>query len=265
MIHFDRKVSQACPSGYQLDRLLAGELTHPSPLRRHLAGCAPCAGRLAEMEELRERFHDRRRSAGGRALLRVIEGGPVAPAPVPGRARGARSRWQLAVGALAAAGLLALVVARGGSNEPGLAAAPAARTRIKGDGVQVHLYVTHRGRARAGGPGEIVHPGDILSFASSSEQAGYLAILSRDGDGVGSVYVADRGRALAIAPGSGVPLPRGVKLDGVLGRETLFVLACDRPVAVEPLRRALGDSAAPLGAPAGCRIEAMHIEKRSAP
>ena len=29
MIHFDRKVSEACTSGYQLDKLLADELADP--------------------------------------------------------------------------------------------------------------------------------------------------------------------------------------------------------------------------------------------
>ena len=115
------------------------------------------------------------------------------------------------------------------------------------------MFVDHDGQTRPGGPGEIVHPGDVLSFASTSTEAGFLAILSRDGASTGSVYVAEGGRAIAVEPGSAARLPQAVKLDDVLGPETLFVVGCDHPVAVEPLRGVLADHDT-LTAPPGCRV-----------
>ncbi len=270
MIHCDRKVSEACPSGYQLDKLLADELTDPGAVRGHLARCAPCARRVAEMETYRDRFQRRHRLAGKAARrssvrLRVIDGGDAAQTSTTARPHRTRAAWALAGSAVAAAALVLVVAGRPGQDAPALTPGLAERgatTRVKGGPIRIDLFVDHRGQTRPGGPGEIVHPGDVLSFASTSTEAGFLAILSRDGAGTGSVYVAEGGRAIAVEPGSAARLPQAVKLDDVLGPETLLVLACDHPVAVEPLRRALADHDT-LTAPPGCRVDTIQIEKRA--
>jgi hypothetical protein len=268
MIHFDRKVSEACPSGYLLDKLLADELADPGAVRGHLSRCAPCARRVADLERHRARFQRRHRLAGKAARrpsvrLRVIDGGDAAQTTSARPRR--RAAWAVAGSAVAAAALVFLVIAgRSGQGAPELAtlAEQRASTRVKGGPIRIDLFVDHDGQTRPGGPGEIVHPGDVLSFASTSPEGGFLAILSRDGAGAGSVYVADGGRAIAIEPGSAARLPQAVKLDGVLGPETLFIVACDHPVAVEPLRGMLAAEAA-LAAPPGCRVDTIQIEKRA--
>jgi hypothetical protein len=195
----------------------------------------------------------------------VIDGGDGVQPSTTARPHRTRTAWTLAGSALAAAAL-ALVVA-GRSHHDARARANdvverGASTRVKGGPIRIDLFVDHQGQTRPGGSGEIVHPGDVLSFASTAHEAGFLAILSRDGAGTGSVYVAEGGRAIAIEPGSAVRLRHAVKLDDVLGPETLFVVACDHAVPVEPLRGALADQSA-LAAPPGCRVDTIQIEKRA--
>ena len=250
MIHFDRMTSDRCPSGYALDRLLAGELepAGAAALRGHARTCAPCAERVTEMERSAARF------AAMPPPLTATPGRAATPA--------LRARWKrhAAVGGVLAAAAASLLITL---QRPGPRPIVDENTRIKGGQARVVFYVARDGQVRLGGPHEVVHPGDSLQFVYTAGESGYLAILSRDGAGAGSIYFSDRDRAAAIEPGDGVRLPHSVTLDSTLGPETIYVLSCDHPAVLEPLRSALaGDGERAIDAPAGCSISTLHIDKR---
>jgi hypothetical protein len=272
MNHYDRMLSEECPSGYRLDKLLADELDGgaAAAVRDHLARCEPCRARGAEMEERQSRFLAappalRRAPAIGSSLnppLRAVSAAPAGTAP----ARVRRRRGQAASGAvLAAAAAAAIVLGTTAGPDPGehrATPAPAPLTRTKGAGTGIRFYVEHRGAVRAGGPGEIVHPGDVLQFIHTSAEAEYLSLLSRDGGGTVSIYFADEGRAAPVEPASGMLLPQSVRLDGILGPEVFYQLACETPIALEPVRQEL-ERGPWLVAPEGCRLDMVRIEKRA--
>ncbi|MEM9493814.1 MAG: DUF4384 domain-containing protein [Myxococcota bacterium] len=230
----------------------------------------------------------------GSPQLRLIRGGGDSDRPRPSsdesrRARAADSasspttgpgwrRWLApATGALAAAAAVAVIVsaaeappadsAGGGTADARHSAErdddPAAQptTRRKG-GVQVGFFVEHNGQVRRGGDGETVHPGDALQFTYSAQRDGYLAIISRDGAGTGSIYHADGDRAAPVSVGYDVTLPHSVVLDDVLGAETLYLVSCAGPASIEPVRAAAQAGPAVPEAPPSCIIDVLTIDKR---
>lgn len=233
----------SCESDISFDRLLAGDLpaSDERRVRDHLAVCALCAERWADIDARRAAFA---------AAPPALELGPPVADPWP------RWRWIGPAAALAAvaAVVLFLVVPRG---EPGMAPA----TRAKG-GETFQLYIRHGARVRRGGVSEIVHPSDQLQFGYSSPSPGYAAVLSRDGAGVVSVYFPDGGSAAAAVPaGRDQLLPRSTILDETLGAERVVALLCSSPVEIEPLRRELATGRVP--APSGCAMQVVELDKRT--
>jgi hypothetical protein len=229
------------------------------------------------------------RPAETRPQLSVIQGGrdddarepapgtrPAAELVLAGGREPARSsrRIALAVAPALAAAAAVLLWLRATPPTPGTDAPPSQPSQRSGAGADsagpgservkgsahIAVFVVRNGVARAAAPGEIVHPGDALQITYTAAAPGHLAILSRDGAGVGSIYFDDAGRAAAIAPGQDVSLPHSIVLDDTLGRETLYALFCARAVELEPLRQSL--ERAPLTPPEGCRAEALALEKR---
>lgn len=220
---------------------------------------------------------------GGRDADEPAQAAPPAAAPAPAVREPARRRALLAVAPALAAAAAALLWLRapaptpttgatgdtgatgatGATSDPGaqaIASAGRVTERVKGS-AHVTVFVVRDGAARAAAPGEIVHPGDTLQLTYTAAGPAHLAVLSRDGAGVGSIYFDDHGRAAAIAPGQDVSLPHSIVLDDTLGRETLYGLFCAHAVDLEPLRQRL--EAATFAAPAGCRVEELVIEKRA--
>jgi hypothetical protein len=227
--------SPACLSDFAFDRWLAGlcPSDEAAAAAQHVASCARCSARHAELVE------EKRGWQQARPPVRRLPRTPLA----------------LASGlALAAAALLALRLTPG---------APAPdMTRSKGARA-IGFYVKHAQSVRRGGTGELVAPGDALRFFYTSDRPAFIAVLSIDGAGQGSVYYpsAAPARAVAVAAGRELPLPASTVLDGVLGRETLVGLFCDAPIELEPVLQALTrDPAAP--APLGCSLDRLAIEKR---
>jgi len=221
----------ACFSALQLDRFLAGEMTEGEAerLRVHRAGCARCT---AALDELRIGSEERL------PPLRVV---PLAP----------RSRFPVRAGAaavgLAAAASLLLVV------RP-------LSTRIKGPGFALSMYVEHRGEVRPAGPGETVAPGDALRFAVSAPVNGYVAILSLDSKGHGSIYFPAGSRAEPVQAGRDVALPLGTRLDETVGEERIVGLFCTSAVELEPLRLQLERGGPSI--PDGCQVTQWSFVKR---
>lgn len=229
-----------CVSDLRFDRMLAGELdaSGTADVRAHAGGCAVCAARLRELEG---------------------EAGALLP-PLALPARAPRTPWFRRAFALPALGLVAamavvlLLVMRGGDGDGG-------GTRLKG-GAHLSLFVSHGGTVRPVAPGEIVAPADRLQLTYSSTDAIHVAVISIDGAGRASVYFPDDGaRAWRGEPGVDVPLPRSTILDEVLGRETLYLLACDSAVELAPLVAEMSAGRPP--AAAGCSVEAVQLEKRA--
>ncbi len=221
-----------CLSDLCLDERLSGELADADARAAddHLAGCARC-----------QRRHDQ--LAAARAQFR---------AAIPPLRRRRRTAWPAATvlgGALAVAASVALVV------RP-----PADGTRTKG-GARLGLVIARGDAMEIAGAGDRVHPGDTVSFLVTSAQPTYVAVLSRDGAGRPSVYFPAGPRAERVAAGRDVQLPRATVLDDTLGREQLYAVFCEAPVAVAALQGALADGTLERALPEGCAVDVVAIEK----
>jgi hypothetical protein len=251
-----------CLSDLQLDVLLAEEFAgvDEDQCRAHLAGCTRCSARLAELERGRAAFEQM-------GLRLEVSGSPAEPAKRP------RLRWLGAAGAIAAA--LGLVVAgstAGLGVDGSRAGAGGPQARGEGRGVSggvrskgsplLDLFIRHEGRVREAGDRELVHAGDQLQFAYSSAMAGHVAVLSRDGAGVVSVYVPSGAAVMAPAPpGERQLLPESTILDGTLGHEDLYALFCPSGLELGPLARTLRERGA-LEAPEACSMRHIELDKR---
>ncbi|MFL5309571.1 MAG: hypothetical protein ACJ79H_03855, partial [Myxococcales bacterium] len=197
---------------------------------QHLLACARCAGAVGAMRAVRDE-----------ALppLRVV---PLSPAA---------RRWPRAAAAglaVAAAAASLLLVVR----PPG--------QRLKGPGFALRMYVEHAGDVRPAMPGEVIAPGDAVRFAVTAPANGYVAVLSLDPTGRGSVYFPLGARAEAVAPAGEVPLPIGTRLDATVGEERIVGLFCSSPVELEPLRLQLERGGALF--PEGCQVTRWSFVKR---
>jgi len=221
----------ACLSALHLDRFLAGELDELGArrIRQHLLSCPGCAASVEAMRAARDE---------PLPPLRVV---PLTP-----RAR--RFRGTAAAGVLLAAAASVLLLARG----PG--------ERVKGPAFALRMYVEHGGEVRPAMPGEVVAPGDAVRFAVTTPAKAYVAVLSLDPAGRGSVYFPLGGRAVAVEPGGEVALPLGTRLDATVGVERIVGLFCSFPVELEPLRVQL-ERGGPL-APDGCQVTRWSFVKR---
>jgi hypothetical protein len=104
-----------------------------------------------------------------------------------------------------------------------------------------------------------VHPGDTLQVAVTSTVDVFAAVVSQDGPGQVSTYVAaDDGGLVRVAAGRNVPLPRATVLDDVAGFETVAVLLCDAPGVQAAALAGIVVGGAP---PAGCVVDRHRLEK----
>ena len=284
-----------CVSNLRIDRWLGGELDADERERfaAHIEVCRPCAARVEAFGGFRDDF-------AAAPMPAALAAAFAAAGAEPGANAKTETETEAEDGAPAAAER-ALTVHHGGRADAreGIATRPSARRRpwlavapvlaaaaavllwlrvpaapegefVTGERSKgsAHLtaYVVRDGVANAAHAGEIVHPDDILQMVYTATEPGYLAVLSRDGAGVVSVYFDDEsGRAAAMEAGRELSLPHSITLDDVLGRETLYTLFCTGPAELGGLREQLADAFEPAAvrAPAGCRIETMDIEKRA--
>jgi hypothetical protein len=239
-----------CLSDLQLDALALGALgeIQTQQAERHLSSCARCSERRQALAETTRSSAD--------VLARSSSSASPAPIRLAAR-RSARRAWLGgAVGALAAAAALLLVLGR----SPLLPSGDTVRS--KGTS-RVGFFVRHAGVVRRGNERERVSPGDALRFVVTSSTATYVAVLSRDGAGQVSVYHPSGARAARVEPGVERPLETSVVLDDVLGEEHLYALACSAPIEVAPLRDQLQRSAAEPAWPAECTVERFVLIKEA--
>jgi hypothetical protein len=222
----------ACYSSLHLDRFLAGELDalEEERVRAHAEACLRCGPALDAIRAARdERLPP----------LRLVS--PLIPHS---------PRWWAAAAAgagIAAAACLLLVVRPSGE-------------RSKGSGFALAMYVEHRGEVRRAGPGETVAAGDAVRFAVTAPQPAYVAVLSVDPLGKGSIYFPSGARAERVQAGVDVALPLGTRLDDSVGEERIVGLLCAAPVELEPVRVKLerGDASFPDG----CQVTRWSFVKR---
>jgi hypothetical protein len=235
----ERSRKQDCLSDLELDRMMAGELADQAAARAHLAGCARCTARVADIEGDRDRYR-------------------AAIPPMPRRAGEVRPqrtqhRWLWPIAAAAAAAALFLLWPRQAGHEP-----DGGDVRIKGRS-SLRFYVKRGGRVAEAASGEVVHPGDEIRFAATTEQTIYLVLASVDRSGRVSVYHPAGARAEPFGPGRDQLLPDSILLDGSLGPEVVYGFFCRSPVEVAAVRQALA-----AGKPAlpGCSIDRLELDKR---
>jgi hypothetical protein len=201
-----------CLSDLTIDQLLAGELSGQAKgveALAHVAVCESCRARRDEIQAERPLMPEAR-------LFDKLGTPPIHP---PSH----RRTVPIVIGLLAvAAGILVLV-----RPAPPAPSDSTGQTRLKGGDIGLEVLVHRSGqRAEPLLPDVPLHPGDVLGFRVRSQRGGYLAIVSIDGAGKVSSYVPAPGVPVPhVAPGEQA-LEGAVKLDGVLGRETLFAVIC---------------------------------------
>ena len=113
---------------------------------------------------------------------------------------------------------------------------------------------------RRAGPGETVAAGDAVRFAVTTPAKAYVAVLSLDPDGHGSIYFPLGARAEPVEASAEVALPLGTRLDATVGEERIVALFCSSPIELEPLRVQLERSG--VSAPDGCQVTRWSFVKR---
>jgi Putative zinc-finger len=238
----------SCESDLSFDLLLAGDLPEDDErrVRVHLDTCRQCAARWAELRSQRDVFNELLPPI---ALSRRVSARPQW-----------RRQWLVPAAALAAAaGLLLAFWPRedGGTRQVGIPGK-------KGAGTIFRAYIRHGDDIREAGDTEVAHPGDQLQFVYSSSRPGFVAILSRDGAGLTSIYFPDGGRtAWPVPAGRDRSLPRSTILDETTGPEVVLALFCSSPTDLDRLRDDLAAGRAPR-APPGCTVETMWLDKKAA-
>ena len=247
---------EECLSDLQLDALALGALdaAQARQAESHLASCTRCSDRRQGLDE----------ATRGSAEALARSPGRVAPTAGKAARRSAQRVWLGgAVGALAAAAALLLLIGRSPLLSDGTLLSSGDQVRTKGTS-SVGFFVRHAGVVRRGNERERVSPGDALRFVVTSSVPRYVAVLSRDGAGQVSVYHPSGPRAARVEPGVERPLDTSVVLDGVLGEERLYALTCSEPIELAAVSDGLRQTNGEPAWPAECSIERFVLLKQEA-
>jgi hypothetical protein len=253
---FDRELARepTCPSDLVLDRFLAGELEGSAYdlIVVHLAGCARCAARRVELEEVRDRFPDELFVAGLAAKA----------------VRTAGSRRPLVTGglsALAAAAAVVFLLLPTGGEPP----TDGRTIRTKG-GDSLQVFASRGGEVNPLLPGDPLAPGDAIRFEVTAPRRSWVLVLGLDAAGTVTPYAAGGGEGVPLAAEAPTLLPGSIVLDDTGGTERLVALFCEHPVRADEavragaraLARAGGDPAASLDVQVpGCRQASLAFRK----
>jgi hypothetical protein len=129
----------------------------------------------------------------------------------------------------------------------------------------VHLgfFVERAGAIWPGRPGESVRPGDSVQFTTTTEAAGFVAVLGVTAEGRTELLYPQGRTAAPIPAGQEVGLPGSTILDENVGQERVVGLFCAAPVELEPIRQAFEAAPAALTPPKGCQTEVFTWNKRA--
>ena len=283
-------------SDLRWDRWLAGELSPDDTARTiaHAESCAACSARMRELTAGRDAFQ-----------LRPVEVSFAPPRPVRrARSTAFASAAAIAsvVVIVFVAGRRPRDESRSHEARPGAVTASVSGERPKGNElnlvlaagraparIRVHVEQVQASGEPSEGPqvsggrlteaavsgepsalvrvstGDVVHPGDSLQAAYTSDRDGFGAVLALDGAGAANSYVPARGDLMVGLPaGVDRSFPASTVLDRVIGKEQVVILWCQTAQPVAPLLgelRATGD----VVAPAGCHVRQIVLDKREVP
>jgi hypothetical protein len=251
-----RSLPEDCLSDLAFDQWRAGEFdaVREEQAYRHLASCSRCTQRREALIEEAQGFlaqYPRLPLAAGHLNPTRTRRSLAA------RGRGSRARAYALVAAslaLAAGVLLFIGARRGAEGDPW-----SATTRPKG-GARLGFYVKRAERVFRGSDGERLRQGDQLRFVVTNAALRHVAILSRDGAGVASIYYPPEPRSRALAEDTETALDAAVKLDATPGQERVFGIFCAAEFELEPLRRTLEKNGRLPSIP-GCTIDELNLQK----
>jgi hypothetical protein len=232
----------AHPSQRLLERVAFEPLTaaDEAATQAHVAGCGACSGAIAEMRAAAARFVAARPPA---VFARTVEG----------RARAAGRRRAVGGGfALVGVAAAVLIVTgphlrRADVQTPGAVKRPVGSTRTKGAGpIDLRLFVSRHGEdAQPFDPAAPLHPGDVLRFAATVPDDGYVVVLDLDAAGrISRYHPAQPGgskRGGPIRRGQAF-LPESIHLDDFVGDELIVLAFSPEALDVGRTTTALGDA-----------------------
>ncbi len=241
-----------CPSELGLETYLFAP--GPGDVETHLAGCASCRERVAEMQRQGEDF---RQFVYPRTVAAVEEA-----------VRADRDPWRRMIAVLVPAGGLAAIAAMALLLVP---APPSSYLGAKGSAMSLQAWAGEPAGAREVADGAAVPAASPIRFRVVTSRACHLWIVSVDGTGSVSRIFPPQGEPALVQPGAGA-LPGGAVLDGLGGPERLYAVCSPVPVAladVESAARAAGAggpesvrrAATLAGMPEGVTQSSLLIEK----
>jgi hypothetical protein len=248
---------ERCLGELQLDRLLAGD--DDPALRRRLAACAHCQGRLAELQASRD-AHMTPAHVSAQAGAIFARLGPAAVAPAPSRTRWRAWLVGAPVLALVAAAAVAVLVLWSRPSEDERRGA-GDEIRVKG-GARLEVVLVDPAPSRVLSDGDPAPAGATLSFRAACPGGCWVALFAA-GDG-GVAALADQAPPpWTVAPGGPVQLPVSVTVDDTAGDDRVVAFFCVRPPDVVALRGALEQAQTPVVA--GCEVRSQRIARRGPP
>ncbi len=256
-------LTRECPSEAVLDAIELREEVGAAQ-RAHVEGCEICRARIAERHAafdaldkaaLVRSLHTK--LAGVEAVNLAAETGNSA-APFGARKRG--SFWGWLTGGISAAALatIALAVITRGPNDLG-GSGEDSDLRSKGS-IGLSVFVEHGGIVERAAPGADFRPGDRLRFEVDLPRDAHVMIVGVEADGrLYNSYPTTQSPAGSerLSRGPDQVLPGAVELDETLGREVLYLVACDHAFASGELSQAGGK----LQVPAGCEATPFVLKK----
>jgi hypothetical protein len=258
LTHLRRELPEGCISDLTFDEWRAGELGSDvvARLEAHLETCERCQARHDAIEGEAEAFLARFPRIEPKNDMPPVREAEVVSLEAR---RTRRFAWVSGALSLAAAAALLIALGRGGDDGAGVGSS----VRTKGS-PRVGFFVKHGKDVRAGGDGQVVHPGDQLRFTATTGAAQHLAILSLDAARRASVYYPKGNTSAPIGAVRGEVLDSSVELDETLGGERIWAVFCREPFELEPLRAELERLQALPNLP-DCTFDEVSIVKERAP
>jgi len=216
----------------RLRRFRLGELAGPDrdEITRHTNDCGACRARLKTLDDEQRQFERDipfERFAGGVERARRV------PRTLPRRA------WTVGAVGFAAAAALLLVLRPGGDRRGSINGFDDGFNRIKGTAAEVRIAAADGAqRAAVAGTTAALRPGDRVRLGFRTPRSAHLVAVSIDDAGTVIPLYPEDGAALPVEARRELTyLPDSLEFTGH-GRERVFLLLADRPLAVGDVEKA---------------------------
>lgn len=232
-----------CPNDATLFALDVGELSRRASeaTEAHVGGCPACRSFLDELHRSFDALPTEFQS-------RVMGAMHVASAKPSKHSENRAGRALTILGALAAAAS-AFVFLTPPSDRPA--------TLSKG-GLELTVYRERAGQVSNASSGDAFYPGDRLRFSVDLPKAAFVAIVGVESSGRRyPAFPSGGGPAKRLEAGSGQLLSDAIALDSAMGRETLYLVACESPFELSKIN--------PEALDASCRARSFQLDKTEGP